>query len=194
MWYWVLPCDKSFVPNDSNNFYDAVYAKYICLTEYSIFEDTRTLLDGINVQDGDLNERISSSLARMTWMKPISAQQTLNQMQFRITVVRGILQLGYTTGLRLVDTAPFTFYTIQRYRFGHDTCRLRDVYNDISQLQAAASRLPESERHPSVYKSFKEGICAFFNIGAADCPTGAEPTCVCRESLSSCETDGLITL
>lgn len=158
--------------------------------EYTLLEDTLTNLEGILVEDIDLNERIESSLSRMTWMKPVASQETLNQIQYSLSVIHGILRLGYSRNLRLVDVAETSFYTIQAYRFGHDTCRVDEIYNDMSALTVAASAMTGVDM--KLIKTYKQ-ICLFANAGTADCPTGVEQFCSCFGEFS-CAVDGTITL
>ena len=82
--------------------------------EYSFLEDTLTLIEGISVSDIDLNEQIESSLSRLTWMKPMASQQTLNQIKYSLEVVHGILRLGYSRNLRLVDFKLYKWNGIRR--------------------------------------------------------------------------------
>jgi hypothetical protein len=113
----------------------------IARLEYAFLEDTLTQIEGLAVNDIDLNERIESSLSRLTWQKPVASQITLNQIKYSLRVVNGILRLGYSRNLRLVNIAETSFYTIQPGRFGHDTCRVNDIYNNLEALTAAANDL-----------------------------------------------------
>ena len=159
--------------------------------EYTVSEDVLTPLKGIAVYDVDVNEKIESSLSRMTWMNPSSSQQTLNQLKFSIRVVKGILRLDYTNNLRLVDTASTSFFTIQRFRDFHDTCRLQDIYNDVEALKESSAKV--SAGHASSVLTYSGGICAFANIGKSNCLTGTEAFCLCL-GIFSCEVDGAMTL
>ena len=168
--------------------------------EYSFLEDTLTLIEGISVSDIDLNEQIESSLSRLTWMKPMASQQTLNQIKYSLEVVHGILRLGYSRNLRLVDIAETSFYTIQGGRFGHDTCRVNDIYNDLSALTAAAEYLQSNdERYAdttidmSTIQQYKDSLCLYINAGTEDCRTGTEEFCSCFGEFT-CDIDGTITL
>lgn len=164
--------------------------------EYSILEDELTNLQGITVDDVDLDQQIDSSLARLTWMKPIAAQETLNQIKYRLSVIRGVLRLEYTRNLRVIDVAETTFYTIQATRpnRGHDVCRVDDIYNNVDALQSAAPLVQQQypDLDMSTIKAYKDGLCLLSNINTADCPTGTEAVCTCF-GIFSCE-DGTVTL
>jgi hypothetical protein len=165
------------------------------------------------VKDIDLNEGIESSLSRLTWQKPVASQITLNQIKYSLSVVYGVLRLGYSRNLRLVNIAEASFYTIQAGRFGHDTCRVNDIYNNLEALTAAAKDLQENdERYAKAkdgqgrvvgdykraidmktIKQYSEGLCLHANAQSAECPTGLEKLCACFGEFS-CAVDGTITL
>jgi len=159
--------------------------------EYGLLEDTLTNLEGIQIKDIDLNERIESSLSRLTWMKPVGSQETLNQILYSVSVIHGILRLGYSRNMRLVNLAEASFYTIQAGLFGHDTCRVHDIYNDVPGLLAAAASFPDVDL--ALIKEYTSGHCLFANAGTADCPTGTEEFCSCFGEFT-CALDGTITL
>ena len=160
--------------------------------EYSVVEDVPFILTGLSVEDQDIDEEIDSSLARLTWMNDVANQQNLNQMQFSVKVIHGILKLNIASRLRLVDTAEYSFFTIEAFRFGHDTCRLKGIYDDSTKLIAAATATEGvAAGNPGRYS---QGICAYVNIGQPDCPTGKETLCSCRLIDSTCREDGTITL
>jgi len=185
----------------------------IARLEYAFLEDQLTQIEGLEVKDIDLNEGIESSLSRLTWQKPVASQITLNQIKYSLSVVYGVLRLGYSRNLRLVNIAEASFYTIQAGRFGHDTCRVNDIYNNLEALTAAAKDLQENdERYAKAkdgqgrvvgdykraidmktIKQYSEGLCLHANAQSAECPTGLEKLCACFGEFS-CAVDGTITL
>ena len=160
--------------------------------EYAMLEDTLTKIEGIAIMDIDLNEKIESSLSRLTWMKPVASQQTLNQILYSVSVIHGILRLGYQRGLRLVNVAEASFYTIQAGRFGHDTCRVNDIYNKLPELLAAAASV-QGVDITTIKTYASSGLCLYANAGTPDCPTGTERFCSCFGDFT-CALDGTITL
>jgi len=153
--------------------------------EYSKLEDIPSILEGLAVSDVDVEEQIDSSLSRATWMRGPTRQSTLNKLRLTFEVTHGKLRLGYMRNLNLIQTQDVAFMTLSSVRFGHDTCRIRELLDQAAKI---------SQYGPSgvVYPAYSKA-CGLSNLGQVTCLTGNEATCSCRID-DLCFDDGTITL
>jgi len=149
----------------------------IATLEYQLLEDKMQILEGLSVADTDVDERIESSLARLMWMSEPQNLDLLNRLQVKMNVVHGVLRLGYTRNLRLINNRDVYFLTLSGLRFGHNTCRQIEFLYDVDVVGKFE------------YKS----ACVLGNIGTASCRKGIEPGCQCI-TFDTCSEDGAAVL
>ena len=160
--------------------------------EFSPTEDVLGSLRGISIEDIDLSEKITSSLASRNWMGKASNSVYLNMMRVRASVTYGVLKLGYTRNLELMYTADKMYMTISPLLFGHDVCRVSEAIENSALLSVQLPSKGPGGAPASV--SPYQQLCAYDNVGGTSCPTGGEPECKCFKNGKCDSVNGKIVL
>ena len=113
------------------------------------------------INDVDVDEIITSTLAQRDWMNSSRYSPYLNTIEVTLSLTYGYLKIGYLVApwVQLVSTDNATFVTIRNLKYGHDNCRY---------IGRTTTTLPFSS------------VCVIQNLGTSGCVYGYEPGCSCR--------------
>jgi len=149
--------------------------------QYTAYEDNLFIFSSGGktvISDVDVDEMITSTLARRHWMNSSRYSPYLNQLELTLNLRYGNLKVGFLVApwVQLVATDNVTFVTVRNLKYGHDNCRFLQLLDNPS----GSNSKPYSK------------VCVIKNLGSTSCPYGIETGCSCQRDGDCAEGDDVV--